>query len=370
VFGTILLTATVLLHLYVFWRASTMPVIARRVRKRYVVGAGLAIAGVQALFDDLGHGGSGSLAAVLELIGMSWLTTLFLVTVVLLAVDVVTVFGLLLRKAAPLLRGWALVAGAALAVFAHVQGMRAPVVVHHEIELTGLPASLDGVTVVAISDLHAGNLLGAEWVAARVAQVNALRPDVIVVLGDVLEGHGEPLGELIAALGGLRARLGVWGVTGNHEGYGRREDRARAVELAGIAFLHDSWVEVTPGLVLAGVDDLTRRRRTGESGTAEQAIDKALAGRPPGATVLLSHTPWHAERAARGGAGLMLSGHTHDGQVWPFGYLVKTVYPLLGGRYDVNGMPVIVCRGTGTWGPPMRLWRPSEILHITLRSKT
>ena len=64
----------------------------------------------------------------------------------------------------------------------------------------------------------------------------------------------------------------------------------------------------------------------------------------------------------------MLSGHTHAGQIWPFNYLVRLRYPLLAGRYDVEGMPVIVCRGTGTWGPPMRLWRRSEMLRITLRA--
>ena len=95
---------------------------------------------------------------------------------------------------------------------------------------------------------------------------------------------------------------------------------------------------------------------------------KALSGRPPGATVFLSHTPWETEKAAGAGAGLMLSGHTHGGQIWPFSYMVRLRYPLLGGRYDVNGMTVIVCRGTGTWGPRMRLWRPGEILRITLRS--
>jgi predicted MPP superfamily phosphohydrolase len=84
--------------------------------------------------------------------------------------------------------------------------------------------------------------------------------------------------------------------------------------------------------------------------------------------VLLSHTPWQADRAARAGAELMLSGHTHGGQIWPFGYLVQTAYPLLAGRYDVDGMPMIVSRGTGTWGPRMRLWHRSEILRVTLHA--
>jgi predicted MPP superfamily phosphohydrolase len=114
------------------------------------------------------------------------------------------------------------------------------------------------------------------------------------------------------------------------------------------------------------VDDFTSAHRieTG-SGFIAQALEK----RPPGTVILLSHTPWHTETAARAGVDLMLSGHTHGGQIWPFGYLVRARYPLIGGRYEVGDMTVIVCRGTGTWGPRMRLWRPGEILRVTLRSK-
>ena len=73
-----------------------------------------------------------------------------------------------------------------------------------------------------------------------------------------------------------------------------------------------------------------------------------LAGRPPGATILLSHSPWESRAAAAAGAGLLLAGHTHEGQIWPFNYMVRLRYPLLGGRYDIDGMSAIVCRGTGT----------------------
>ena len=136
------------------------------------------------------------------------------------------------------------------------------------------------------------------------------------------------------------------------------------IENASFQVLRNRWAEVRPGLVLAGVEDLTTRRRTGQGG---DPISQALAGRPPGATVLLSHTPWQAERVAKAGVGLMLCGHTHGGQIWPLDYLIRLAYPLLEGRYEVDGTTVIVCRGTGTWGPRMRLWRPSEILRVTLR---
>jgi predicted MPP superfamily phosphohydrolase len=130
--------------------------------------------------------------------------------------------------------------------------------------------------------------------------------------------------------------------------------------------MSNTWTEVSPGLVLAGVDDLTFNHRSGNGG---DPVGKALSDRPPGVTILLSHTPWYAEKIAKEGVGLMLSGHTHGGQIWPFGYLAKLVYPLFEGEYKVNGMTVIVCRGTGTLGPRMRLWHPGEILRVKLVGK-
>jgi len=263
------------------------------------------------------------------------------------------------------LRGVALLVGVGLSVVAVVQGERAPVVRDFEVRLPGLPVELDGTVVVAMSDLHLGTLLGPSWLEARVAQVQALRPDVVVLLGDVVEGHGPPVTHLLPALRQLSAPLGVWGVTGNHESHGGSEPSARVLDEAGIGLLHDRSTELRPGLVLAGVDAPGSRARMTRTG---DTLIKALGGRPPGGTVLLSHSPSNAEQAARQGAGLMLSGHTHGGQIWPFSYVVGLVYPLLAGRYQVEGMTVLVCRGTGTWGPRMRLWSPSEILRITLRA--
>ena len=130
--------------------------------------------------------------------------------------------------------------------------------------------------------------------------------------------------------------------------------------------MKNSWNEVHPGLVVAGVDDLT----VNKGFIGDKLISKALAGHPPSAaTILLSHSPLQADKVAELGVGLMLSGHTHGGQIWPFGYLVERFYPLFVGQYEVNGMEIIVCRGTGTWGPRMRLWLPGEIIRVTLKPK-
>ncbi|HJX31461.1 MAG TPA: metallophosphoesterase [Thermodesulfobacteriota bacterium] len=362
-FRTILIAVVTLVHVYVFSRIASVPFVDRHISKKFLVGAGVVLwaAFFFALF--FGHDCTGVLATTLELLGMNWLGILFLAFVSFLAIDIITGFGLVFPRIAPSLRSWALIVSGVLSVLALIQGARPPVVQNYEVRLSDLPDKMDGTMIVAMSDLHLGSLLGTQWLEARVNQVQALRPDLVVLLGDIFEGHGEPQRNLLPVLRGLSAPLGVWAVLGNHEFYG---GRGKEMYEDGIQLLRNRWVEVRPGLVLAGVDDLTAGRRTGQEG---DPLARALAGRPSGVTIFLSHTPWQAERAARAGVGLMLCAHTHGGQIWPFGYLVRLFYPLLEGRYEVDGMTAIVCRGTGTWGPRMRLWRPGEILRVTLRKK-
>jgi predicted MPP superfamily phosphohydrolase len=366
VFGIILTSVFTLMHVYVFWRAASVPVVKSHVPQKFLIVAGVLLWAVFYLGRIYGHHGTDALGRMLEWTGMNWMAVVFLTTVCLLAVDLVTGFGFLLPRLAPPLRGLALAAGGVLSMIALVQGLRPPVVQHYDVYLSDLPDEMNGAVLVGLSDLHLGSLLGQEWLAARVAQVQAERPDLVVLLGDIFEGHGRPDDGLLSVMRRLSAPLGVWAVPGNHESYGGQNLQTSVIGKAGFEMLRNRWIEVRPGFVLVGVDDLTSIRRSGQR---RDPMTKALAGRPPGATVLLSHTPWQAEEAAKAGVDLMLSGHTHGGQIWPFGYVVKRYYPLIGGRYEVAGVTVIVCRGTGTWGPRMRLWRRGEILRVTLHAK-
>jgi len=355
------------MHVYVFWRASSVPAIARYCSHYTLGGLGLFLWGSYFLARILGHLGMTTLARVLEFLGANWVGVIFLLLVVLLFVDVVTLFGVLLLRAAPALRGWALVAGGALSIIALVQGTRAPVVQKYEVHLAGLPANRDGTVIVFASDFHLGNN-GTGWLSDRIDQIEGQRPDIIILGGDIVEGDDASELELLPQLRRLSAPLGVWAVTGNHEFHAAGlESGNNLLDATGFHVLHGRWVEVRPGLVLAGVDDLTSRRRHGDTGAS---VKRVLDSRPGGtATVLVSHTPSQVETAAASSVGLMLSSHTHDGQIWPFGYIVRMIHPFVSGRYKVDGMTLIVCRGTGTWGPRMRLWRRGEIVRITLRSQ-
>ena len=356
------------MHGYVFWRLGSVPWVVDHVSRRGIVLSAVLLCTSYPLARILNALGLQAVAWPLEFLSANWIGILFLLLSALLVADVVTLGGWLLPQIAPAVRGWAVLAALLLAAVGLVQGLRPPVVRDYEVQLAGLPRERDGLVLVEISDLHLGTLIGRRWTERVVNRVNAMRPDLVVVVGDILDGgEGRVETEIVPSLANLRAPLGVWAVTGNHEFYNGIERSVALIEAAGCTLLRDRWAQAVPGLILAGVDDLTARRQFGRD---DRAVDQALANRPGGATILLSHTPWEADRAAVAGAGLMISSHTHDGQIWPFGYLVKLRYPLLGGRYEVDGMPVIVCRGTGTWGPRMRLWRPGEIVRITLKAGT
>ena len=349
------------MHLYVFWRLRSVPIVARV--PRYVIaitGAFLWVSYITAHVLDHSF-----LAQFLEVIGANWVGILFLLLVCFLIVDLVTLFGWFGPHFARTLRAWASVAGVMLSIVAFVQGHRAPVIDRYEVPLAGLPVEMDGTVLILASDFHLGTRLGKDWLESRVQQIQAEHPDIIILAGDIVEGDDSYERELLSPLSTLRALLGIWGVAGNHEFDEENESRLNPLEDNGVRVLRDSWAEIRPGLILAGIEDLTSRRWHAQRGNF---VQKALLGCPNGgATIFVSHTPREVETVAQSGAGLMLSGHTYEGQIWPFGYVVGLTHPFLTAQYEVNGM--IVCRGTGTFGPRMRLWRRGEISRITLRSK-
>ncbi len=180
----------------------------------------------------------------------------------------------------------------------------------------------------------------------------------------------EDLSDAIAPLAQLRAPHGVFFVTGNHEYFSGAEAWVNELTRIGIRVLQNERVSIGNGAVsfdLAGVDDPSAAHQGGLP--PREAVARALAGRDPARElVLLAHQPRSALDAEPFGVGLQLSGHTHGGQIWPFGLLVMLQQPFTAGLHRHRGSQVYVSRGTGYWGPPMRLATPSEITHIRLQS--
>jgi uncharacterized protein len=229
--------------------------------------------------------------------------------------------------------------------------------------LAKLPKAFEGYRIVQISDVHVGPTLGRGFVEEVVRRANALQPDLVAITGDLVDGTLAQLADQTAPLKDLRARDGVFFVTGNHEYYTGDVDEWLAwLSVNGIRPLRNERVPIGDGFELAGTDDYSARG-PGHG----QDIPKALKGRDGNKPVLLmAHQPRSFNEAAGLGVDLQLSGHTHGGQIYPFTYIVALFQPYMAGLYQKGPSQIYVSRGTGTWGPPMRLGAPAEITEIEL----
>jgi hypothetical protein len=270
----------------------------------------------------------------------------------------------------PAIRSAGLVLAAlVLSIYGTWQAIRVPDARTIEITLARLPVSLDGFTIVQLSDIHLGPFLKGAWLRDVVAKANSLSPDLVAVTGDMIDGSPDELKDDVAPLGDLQARYGVYGITGNHEYYFRVESWLPVFAKLGITMLQNEnrILSVAGGaeLVIAGVPDQAGLHYGG----AGPDIETALAGAPDTVKVLIAHRPNGI--AEKINADLQLSGHTHGGHLFFMQWLISTFNGgLVEGLYDLGGRALYVSPGTGIWsGFSCRLGVPSEITHIILRSQ-
>ena len=237
---------------------------------------------------------------------------------------------------------------------------RRPRVVHVTVPIRDLPGDLQGFRIAQLSDLHVGPTIRRRFVESVVRRTNGLAPDLVAVTGDVADGLVPELREHVEPLAGLVAPHGTFFVTGNHEYFWDVRGWTRELARLGVDVLqneHRLLVHGNGRLLLAGVTDLS---------AASDPV-QALAGAPHSdVRVLLAHQPKSAYAARDAGFDLQLSGHTHGGQFFPFNLLVRLFQPFVVGLHRLERMWLYVSRGTGYWGPPLRLLAPSEITLIEL----
>lgn len=240
-------------------------------------------------------------------------------------------------------------------------------VVDVDVPIDDLPSALDGFTIAQISDIHVGPTIKRAFVDAIVDRVNALRPDMVAITGDLVDGSVGELSAETAPLARLASRHGTYIVTGNHEYYsGARAWIAELRRLGARVLLNEHVVLDHDGspVTVAGVTDYSAHHfDPAHRSDAQAALHGAPAGSPK---LLLAHQPRSAAGAERAGADLQLSGHTHGGQFWPWNFFVRLQQPFTAGLHRLGRMWVYTNRGTGYWGPPMRFGIPSEITRIRL----
>ncbi len=355
-----------LLHLYIGWRiapqlpGSMAPALFVGLLVLSIALIPTAFLGRRARNRDVADRWTWAGMLALGLFSMLLVTTLLRDFVLLLAwpFDLPSL-GAASALAVPVLAGLATLGGLAGA-------RRTARVRHVDLPIAGLPAALHGFTIVQISDIHVGPTVKRPYVQRIVDAVNRLSADAVALTGDLVDGRVEDLGKDVTPLVGLRSRHGTFFVTGNHEYYSGALEWMALLSRLGLHVLNNEHIVLDHDgarLVMAGVADYSAHHFVAGHRSDPQ---RALTGAPIDAAlrVLLAHQPRSASAAADAGFDVQLSGHTHGGQYWPFNWFVRMQQPYTAGLHRLRSMWVYTSRGTGYWGPPLRLGAPSEITRL------
>ena len=262
----------------------------------------------------------------------------------------------------PAIFGWASVALAGGYSVYGLWNAYHPRVLRLTVRIKNLPPAWRGRKVVQLTDVHLGYVLRAGFVARLVTMTNAEKPDLVAITGDLFDGGDGRLKELVAPLNALRAPLGVYFVTGNHETYLGVERAYDALRTTQVQILADQRIEID-GLQLIGISYPER----GHSLDMRQAVEGILGFDPDLPSILLYHSPTHIPQAKEAGINVQLSGHAHHGQIFPIQFISRLVYGKYYHGLHVEGdYTLYASSGAGTWGPTMRTGNHPEIALIRL----
>ncbi|MFF6857795.1 metallophosphoesterase [Streptomyces bacillaris] len=260
--------------------------------------------------------------------------------------------------------GAAAAAGLATVGYGTANVLSGPTVKRVTVPLAKLPRAAHGFRIAVVSDIHIGPILGRAHTRRIVDTINSTSPDLVAVVGDLVDGSVADLGSAAEPLAGLRAPHGSFFVTGNHEYFSGAEQWVNHVRELGLIPLENARVEMG-GFDLAGVNDIA-----GETEGQGPDFARALGDRDRArAAVLLAHQPVVIHDAVRHGVDLQLSGHTHGGQLWPGNYLAELANPTVAGLERYGDTQLFVSRGAGAWGPPVRVGAPADITVVQLASR-
>ncbi len=260
--------------------------------------------------------------------------------------------------------GAAAAAGLATVGYGTHNVLSGPSVQRITVPLARLPRAAHGFKIAVVSDIHIGPILGRAHTRRIVDTINSTSPDLVAVVGDLVDGSVADLGSAAEPLAGLRARHGSFFVTGNHEYFSGAAQWVDHVRELGLIPLENARVEIG-GFDLAGVNDVA-----GETEGQGPDFVRALGDRDRSrASVLLAHQPVVIHDAVEHGVDLQLSGHTHGGQLWPGNYLAELANPTVAGLERYGDTQLFVSRGAGAWGPPVRVGAPADITVVQLASR-
>ncbi|HOI29107.1 MAG TPA: metallophosphoesterase [Melioribacteraceae bacterium] len=236
----------------------------------------------------------------------------------------------------------------------------------YAINLDKKAGDLKSLNIVMASDLHLGTVNGKNFAYRIVDKINKQNPDIILLAGDIIDEDIKPVlrDNVGEALLELKAKYGVFGITGNHEYIGGVKDAVDYLTNHNIRMLIDSYIKIDSSLYIVGRADRDSRRFADYT---RKPLEEILVGADKSLPlILMDHQPFQLNDARNNGIDLQLSGHTHNGQLWPINYIVEKIYEIAWGYRLIEGTHYYVSSGVGTWGPPIRTGSRPEIIKLTL----
>lgn len=313
----------------------------------------------------------GFLYFLLKVIGSYWLAVLMYAVLLLPLADLAAVLlhfsGLSSTVYIPLL-GWTVLA--LLAIMLAVGSWNAwnPVVRKYEVALAKSAGGLDQLRIGIASDIHLGTIVRKTYLQQLIDRMDKLQPDLILLPGDIIDDDIKPFitQNMAETMSKLKAPLGVYAILGNHEYIGgHAEEFAERMKEIGIPVLMDQSVRINDHLYVVGRKDRTAERSDPQG---RQNLEELLADVDTSLPVIvMDHQPFHLDKAADAGVDIMLSGHTHRGQMTPNHWITRRLFELDWGYLKKKSLHAIVSSGFGTWGPPIRIGSRSEIIELTVR---
>ncbi len=247
-------------------------------------------------------------------------------------------------------------------------GAQNPQIVEYEVTLEKSTENYKKLNIVMLSDLHLGKFVNRKQLENIVHKINPLNPDIIVIPGDIIDDRVDTFVEqnMTEVFQELNPKLGIYASFGNHEYIGGQVEIAEEYfQQAGINVLRDKYVKIADGFYLVGREDKTYERFKGKPRKELEELLKGIDKKLP--IIMLDHQPVDIDKAELAGVDMQLSGHTHKGQLFPFGMITKKLFTVDWGYKKINNIHVIVSSGAGTWGPPMRVGNRSEIVYIKVQ---
>ena len=375
VFFSIVITIYSLANAYIFFKGYHALLLQRENKILYtVIFITLAVTFIAAKLLESRH--SSVFTDGLNIIGGFWMGFMLYAIMFFLLSDIIFIIlrltGLLESGNIPAFRRWSLLITSGISVLLIAGGFInavIPVVKEYNITINKRVDGINKLRVAAVSDIHLGSIIRKRSIKKLSGMIEDMHPDVIFLLGDIVDGELGPVlrGDLLKYFKGPETTDGLYAITGNHEFIGGASRTIPYIESKGIRVLKDEVVILPGGIQLIGRLDRDSRRFFNKERMPLEELMKGIDHSKP--IILLDHQPFHLAETEKNGIDLQLSGHTHNGQMWPLNYLTRKIYELSYGYMKKGNSQIIVSSGFGLWGPRIRLGSRSEVMLINIEFK-